>query len=493
MSTRTLQHNHVSTTRPRRRSAAVDAVRVLGIVAIVVGHTWPSSVDARAFIGLWRVAAFLFLTGYLWSGSRPFVEDAAHRARALMRPYVFWLLVIGIPLVTFKVEEGHSAINVVGGLLRGQQIGRPFSAFWFVALLFLSGVVVRAGQAVPRALLWGLAVAGVLAATVWGPEMARTPYSTGMVPVAVFFVLAGQELARRRAQIRRPALLGGALLVVWLVAVHCGVQPLDLKHGVLGTPAVSVLTSLVVSVGSILVAEAGTNRLSHGAQTIITKLASVGIVVLLLHSAVLYVTDNIAGLPLPACFAAALVVPWLVGFGLARTRLSPWAIGRNRREALLRARDEARLPRSAEQRVVSNHAVTPSRPLRRRHRQGLIAECPHPPSASRRSAERLVEDPGDERHVRTDRPQMISILAPVIHSSWGPASSCQPRSPASDCPPSAAHPQNMGSEGPRQPVLGPSTRQRAYGGRVPSARTSRPGQSCPWNRRSPHGSRARRR
>lgn len=314
----------------RPRSAAVDAVRLLGIVAIVVGHTWPGSVETRRLIGLWQVPAFFVLAGYLWSGGRPFLEDLRHRARALMRPYAFWLVVVAVPFLAFQLAQHGPVVRLAGALVRGQQLGRPFSAFWFVAALFLSGVALRASQALPRAVVWVLAVLGAIATTLWGPQLAATPYSVGMVPIAVLFALIGQELRARRHLVHRTLLVGAVLLAVWLGAVALGVAPLDPKYGVTGTPVLSLLVAVVVSVGLILVAEGTVPRLPTRAQVWVTSMASVGIVVLLLHAALLWVTDDLLGLPLVVCFAAALVVPWALGFALARTPLAPWALGRRR-------------------------------------------------------------------------------------------------------------------------------------------------------------------
>jgi acyltransferase len=312
----------------RPRSAAVDAVRVLGIVAIVVGHTWPGSTEIRRVIGLWQVPAFFLLAGYLWSGSRGWLDDLRHRARALLRPYAFWLVVIGVPFLLVALSQGENVVRLGAALVRGQQLGRPFSAFWFVVALFLTGVAVRSSQALPRAVVWALAVLGAVATTLWGPAMAATPFSVGMVPVAVLLALVGQELRARRSLVRRTLLVGAVLLALWVLAVVLGVAPLDLKYGVIGTPVLSLLVAVVVSVGLVLVAEALVPRLPVGAQVAVTSLASVGIVVLLLHAALLWVTDDLLGLPLVVCFVAALVVPWALGFLLARTPLAPWTLGR---------------------------------------------------------------------------------------------------------------------------------------------------------------------
>ena len=321
------EHGQAPPTK-RPRSAAVDAVRVLGIVAIVVGHTWPGSIEIRRVIGLWQVPAFFLLAGYLWSGSRGWLDDLRHRARALLRPYAFWLVVIGVPFLLVALTQGENVVRLGAALVRGQQLGRPFSAFWFVVALFLTGVALRSAQAVPRAVVWALAVLGAIATTLWGPVLAATPFSIGMVPVAVLLALVGQELRARRGLVHRGLLVGAVLLAVWVVALVLGVAPLDLKYGVMGTPGLSLVVAVVVSVGLVLVAEGLVPRLPVGAQVWVTSLASVGIVVLLLHAALLWVTDDLLGLPLVVCFAAALLVPWALGFLLARTPLAPWALGR---------------------------------------------------------------------------------------------------------------------------------------------------------------------
>ncbi|GAA2099018.1 hypothetical protein GCM10009841_12650 [Microlunatus panaciterrae] len=316
---------------PRRpRSAALDAIRILGIIAIVSGHTWPEQRALHLTISLWQVPAFFLLAGYLWSGNRPLRGDVIHRSKALMRPYFAWLAIIGIPFVIWAwAERGQSPVRLAAGLLYGAQVGRPFSAYWFVAALFLTGVFVRACQLLPRMAVWALAVAGMIAAYLWGPTMAHTPYSVGLVLPCALFVLVGQELRKHRARIAHAELVGLILLAVSAVLVVTGAAaPFDVKYGDFGRPVVSVLAAIGIGVALILLAEYAIARLAPRVQQLITTLAAAGLVVLLAHAAVLYLTDTLAGWPLGLCFALALVVPWSLGVAINRTSLAPWLAGR---------------------------------------------------------------------------------------------------------------------------------------------------------------------
>lgn len=312
------------------RSAAVDAVRVLGIVAIVGGHTWAEEDTLRPFIASWRVPTFFLLSGYLWCFRRGLVEDIARRGRALMVPYFTWLAIIGVPWALWAWQEhGLNPVRSAVGLLYGSQLGRPFSAFWFVAALFLAGVVVRAGQQLGAAFIWFVAGAGLMVSYLAGSSVATVPYSAAVAGGCAFFVLIGQQFKLRRALITRPGVTGGLLVGLGgvLIISHAATG-FDIKYGDFGRPVISLAAAICVGLGIILLAERLVPALSTSTEAAISRFGSVGLGVLLAHAALLWVTDSRLGWPLPLCFGIALTLPWALGLALAGTRLSPWLLGR---------------------------------------------------------------------------------------------------------------------------------------------------------------------
>jgi acyltransferase len=299
--------------------AALDAVRVVGIAAIVAGHVWSTGIPAH-LVYAWHVPVFFFLTGWLWRGGRTLAEETASRVRTLLVPYAAWLVVIGIPyLIVLAHEDGP----VVGELKHlaygGRYLVRPFTAFWFVTALFalclLRRALGRLSLPVVTAVavaLWGLSypVAGALS---------KAPESIGMALPALVFLVGGEWARIVAPRLPARAVLGPVLVVAPLVAVAVGaVRAVNLKIGDLGTPVAGYVVALAVSLGLVITAQELERhvpaRLAPGA----VALASVGLTVILSHAVLLSL------LATPASgrwsdFAITLVVPWVIALVIRRT------------------------------------------------------------------------------------------------------------------------------------------------------------------------------
>jgi len=312
------------------RSAALDAVRLVGIVAIVYGHTWPDDWTVAYLLSPWRVPAFFLLSGYLWSTGRTLPDEARRRARTLVVPYVAWLAIIAIPLLGWQAfHSSASPTRLAAGIVWGAQLGRPFSAFWFIAALFCTALLVRALESLPRWTAWTVCGIGILAVYAVGEAIAHTPYSVGIVPACALFVLVGQELKRHRPRISRPGAAGLVLLCLGALLIAVGAYtPIDVKYGQFGPPVVGIVVASAISIGLILLAEAFAPRLPAGVQQMIRTLAAAGLAVLLAHAAVLWIVDSRLGWPLWLAFVLALLLPFAVGLAANRTPLAPLITGR---------------------------------------------------------------------------------------------------------------------------------------------------------------------
>jgi acyltransferase len=309
------------------RSAGTDVVRVLGVVAVVAGHVWTNQFTV-ATLYPWHVPVFFFLTGWFWKPGRPLHAELHGRWRTLIRPYLGWFVVIGLAWFPWAIasDATREPLDLVRPFLGGQYVGRPYSAFWFVTALAVAAVVLRFLERWPAWVRWVVVFVAVSVATVAPGVVRLPPESAGTAIAALVFVLAGTVARRWLPRIGRPALVGVLCLAAGATAVALGSQPLDLKRADFGTPLLSVVTAIVLCSGLVLVGLA-LDRVVHGrSATVVSRLASVGITVVLLHAAVIWATEPV--LPAPLVFVAATVVPWTVALLLDRTRLAPWATGR---------------------------------------------------------------------------------------------------------------------------------------------------------------------
>jgi acyltransferase len=308
------------------RSAGIDVVRVLGVVAVVAGHVWTNEFTV-ATLYPWHVPVFFFLTGWFWKPGRPLRTEVQGRWRTLIRPYLGWFVVIGLAWFPWAIasDAARGPLSLVRPFLGGQYVGRPYSAFWFVTALAVAAVVLRFLERWPAWVRWGVVFVAVSVATVAPGVVRLPPESAGTAIAALVFVLAGTVARRWLPRIGRPALVGVLCLAAGGTAVALGSRPLDLKRADFGTPLLSVVTAIVLCSGLVLVGLA-LDRVVHGRPaTVVSRLASVGITVVLLHAAVIWAAQPV--LPAPLVFVAATVAPWTVALLLDRTPLAPWATG----------------------------------------------------------------------------------------------------------------------------------------------------------------------
>ncbi|MEW2432209.1 acyltransferase family protein [Micromonospora sp. NPDC047644] len=307
------------------RSAGVDLLRIVGIAAVVVGHVWSDDLT-RASIYTWHVPVFFVLTGYFWSPGRPLGGELRKRWTSLGVPYVVWFLILVAALLAADAATGQVAPGTFGDALYGGTAAvRPFSAFWFVSVLFIAAVAFRWLERFPAAVAWTVAVVGLVTAYLAPSVVTAGPLGLFLVPACLVFVLAGRLLRRLRP--RLPASAGAASLSIGVGFVLLGLnRDLDLKAGDFGSPVLGVLTAILISVGLIRLAEELDLRIGARASRVISRLAGCGIAVVLSHAGILWVLQTPrAGRVVD--LVAALVVPWVFAWIVISTPLGPWLTG----------------------------------------------------------------------------------------------------------------------------------------------------------------------
>lgn len=327
--------NHEGVGEASSRSGAIDGVRVLGIVAVVAGHTLNTSL-VRPLFFTWHVPLFFFLAGYFWSNRRTLKEELSKRVGTLGLPYVTWMLLIAVPFVLLDATlEKFSIGRLLGPLDNGEQSAMPYTTFWFVSALFFTVIFFRSLGRFPPVVIWSVGAAGSLLGYIAGNTLAQTPLSIGSAFPCLIFVLLGFFAAKLRTRIAKPALMGIVLLAFSAVVIATGIDsPLDIKVGNYGTPVISVLVAVAISFALVLLAEVTFTHLPKLVSDLATRLAYAGFTVVLVHPLVLWLMLKFFP-PVPdwSIFALALSVPWLVGALSLRTPASQWLTGAKRLES----------------------------------------------------------------------------------------------------------------------------------------------------------------
>ena len=316
--------------KKRERSAALDAVRVLGVAAVIVGHAVPDD-EFRRYLFAWHVPLFFFLSGYLWRDTRAFADEVRARTRTLAYPYLFWLAVVGLVYVPLTLSgyfsPAPSLDDWTGPLLGGANAREPFTTFWFVSALFFVALLFRLVMLLPAWARWAVGAAGLLAGYLLGSTLAHTPLAIGSALPCLIFLLVGRLIRPWVERMPRKALIGVALVVVGevLVGTHL-VQPVDIKLGRFGTPVAAVLVACVIATGLVLVAESVYRRASERAAAVTTALSYAGLTAVLLHPLFQWLLRPFDA-PLWVFVVVMLVVPLAIGIGMRRTPLAQVATG----------------------------------------------------------------------------------------------------------------------------------------------------------------------
>jgi acyltransferase len=307
------------------RLLGLDLARVIGVGAIVAGHTW-SGRPVDVWLFSWHVPLFFLLSGYLWRAGRPLGLEVRRRARTLLVPYAGWYVIVATIWFAYlsRTDDEFQWSSAAATLLGGTHAPRPFSAFWFITALFVACVLLRALERYPRYVSWLVVAAGLGLCQLDRFAVSDIWWSAGTAVPSMVFLLIGIELRHHRAAIGRPGLTGAVLLVAGLLPfVTDRVATLNMKPGNFGTPYLGVLCSSAIVIGLVLVCEAVAARVPRAVLRPVEPLALSALVVVLSHALVLGLVERgaIEVESLWAVYALALVPPWVLGLVLLRTPL----------------------------------------------------------------------------------------------------------------------------------------------------------------------------
>ncbi|MGK9149030.1 acyltransferase family protein [Plantibacter flavus] len=314
------------------RSVGIDALRVVGIVAVIAGHVWSADPVLAALVYPWHVPVFFFLTGYLWSSGRSLGDEWRKRSQTLGIPYIAWFLVIMVFFVGRQVLG--SGLDLQADLMQlagGANATRPFTTFWFVSVLLATALLYRVICRTSPGVQWAIAAAGIAAGAAFGGFLAHTPLALGSALPCLVFIVAGRSFSLLRRRFTVGLRTGLVVVVVPVVAVATGLSAVpNLKSGDFGTPFITSIVAVIASAALVLVFEAAFARSSPRVGATISGLAMPAVAVVLLHPLVLWVlkTTPEGGW---IDFALAVLIPWTIALVVWRTPLSSWLLGAPRR------------------------------------------------------------------------------------------------------------------------------------------------------------------
>lgn len=207
----------------------VDALRAIGIVLVVLGHTLGITEGVEKYIFSFHMPLFFFISGFVLTPvrlSQPFVEAMRYYGHRLLLPYLLFSLLTYLPWVLVTrhygadVALGVEAWRPLIGTLYGIGVDgwlQHNAMLWFFPCMFVTHLVFRLvnvlidgwGQYVMIAVLAGL---GYLLSSVLP---VRLPWDVEIALIALPFYALGQTLALRDAWFPRAGLSTVLLLLLF--------------------------------------------------------------------------------------------------------------------------------------------------------------------------------------------------------------------------------------------------------------------------------------
>lgn len=137
-------------TAQTQRKSWISTARVIGILLVVLGHSYPFDVSIptmlnqlRDFIYTFHMPLFIIISGYLsvLSNRRP-AEYIAVRAKKLLIPYFVLSLAAFIPKMLVQQYLNDSVEFSLVWLIRSELVPREniWGHFWFIPMIFFFGV-----------------------------------------------------------------------------------------------------------------------------------------------------------------------------------------------------------------------------------------------------------------------------------------------------------------------------------------------------------------
>lgn len=311
-------------------------MRVVSVVAVVVGHAWPF-MPGEEYVQIWRMPLFFFLAGYFLSAHRDVVGEFALRFRTLGIPYLSWLmlLIFAVWALDFSPWPLPSG-TVQGALSGGADADMPFLSFWFISVMFFAALLLRLLLLAPWWVGVMVALGGLALAEAPDSAMAYTFLGMGLVPACTSYMLAGYWFRRLIERPRFQALpahwaLGLIAVCAGLIGVAAGAETMNMKWSGFGTFLISPVLAVLIVSGLVLIFSTVVNALLAGlpaAAAGISELVRAGTMVVFLHPLVLYVLTASLGLEGPLVKSViTLAICWSLAPAVNRTPLRPLLTG----------------------------------------------------------------------------------------------------------------------------------------------------------------------
>lgn len=198
-----------------KRIEYLDIARGIGILLVVLGHNDFAALSPffHQVIYSFHIPLFFFLSGYFVDTSLSFFDYSKKRFHAVLKPYLFTIVLIYFTSVSFEKMSFQTAIVRITKALYGSIDYIDWGQLWFLPTLFVVSLyaflfIGLISKLQNRWLRWGILLATLAASlpflhvfypfpfSIFGKEyeLFGLPFSLDLVFLSGFFFILGNEI-----------------------------------------------------------------------------------------------------------------------------------------------------------------------------------------------------------------------------------------------------------------------------------------------------------
>lgn len=325
------------------RNVGIDLLKIVSIVAVVVGHIYGDAFTFKSYLEIWRMPLFFFLSGFFFTPGRPFTTELKNRWLTLGVPYLIWAVLMSVVAWLFNDTWEEFLEALFYGWYGGSQQDPPWWAFWFISVLFFAVLIRRFLERFPAWVAWTVAILGFVAAAVL-PEDYQLgvilPLGIGLAIPCMFYILCGEAfryhiLPRlsdfpgiKAKSTTTPfdsttlGFLGLGLVLIGMAAVLMGVPPHNIKFAGFGLFLVTPVVGVLMVCGMVMIFGTWVNALVQPARPVIQQLVRTGTVVVLAHGWLIMEFARLGVDNLHQRFILTVLTSWALGLLIIYSPLS---------------------------------------------------------------------------------------------------------------------------------------------------------------------------
>ena len=250
-----------------KRLNYVDVCKALGIILVIIGHTYYGPEVLYNLIYCFHMPLFFIISGFTFNKSRAiqmgFLPFAKKKAKELLIPYIFFAFVNLLLQIAWKflllkelISFSYIIENIAGILFcySSMQYMPNCSPIWFLLCLFIADLIFFFVIKIDGKLAFVIAIICMLSSYLVGPlvqEYNKYPWKFPVFLMAVFLMYIGYNLRRFIFDRETTKKIPADIICIMLIVVSFAIEivsgnSVGMNENQYGNIMIFLLTSIVI-------------------------------------------------------------------------------------------------------------------------------------------------------------------------------------------------------------------------------------------------------